>query len=107
MSFSRFVLFSAAVLIVANGVLVSALQNPPAPIDDAFIQKQFGSTCSLIGMAPFVADLDGDGIDDIAIPAKCTNPMMNMTENGYAVIDPYNAFFGYGNPAITTQFASE
>ena len=53
------------------------------------------------------ADLDGDGIEDIVIPARCTNPMMDQAENNYVVVDPYNAFFGYGNPRVTTQFASD
>ena len=54
-----------------------------------------------------MADLDGDGIEDIVIPARCTNPMMDQAENSFVVVDPYNSFFGYGNPKVTTQFASE
>jgi hypothetical protein len=76
-------------------------------VDNDFVQKQFGSTCSLVGLQPLVADLDGDGIEDIVIPAKCTNPMMDQAENSFVVVDPYNSFFGYGNPKVTTQFASE
>ncbi len=83
----------------------------PAPakpvVDNAFVQKQFGSTCSLIGFEPLIADLDGDGVEDIVIPARCTNPMMDQLENSFVVVDPYNSFFGYGNPKITTQFASD
>lgn len=83
---------------------------PPATkepvVDNDFVQKQFGSTCSLMGL-PSVADLDGDGIDDIVIPARCTNPMMDQAEENFQVVDPYNSFFGYGNPKITTQFASD
>ncbi len=107
MPFSRFVFSSSVLLILAGSVLSSALQNPPAPIDDAFVHSQFGSNCSLIGMAPLIADLDGDGVEDIAIPAKCTSPMMDQVENTYSVVDPYDSYFGYGNPAVTTQFASE
>jgi len=33
--------------------------------------------------------------------------MQDEAENSYQVIDPFNAFFGYGNPAITTQFSTE
>jgi hypothetical protein len=76
-------------------------------IDNAFVQKQFGSTCSLIGIEPLIADLDGDGIEDIVIPARCTNPMMDQLEDSFVVVDPYNSFFGYGNPKITTQFSSD
>ncbi len=82
-------------------------QPAAVPIDDAFVQKQFGSNCSLIGLPPLTADLDGDGIEDAIIPARCTSPMMDQGDHGYLVIDPYYAFFGYGNPAITTQFVTE
>lgn len=61
----------------------------------------------MITMPSLRADLNGDGIEDIVIPARCTNPMMDQAERQYVVVDPYNAFFGYGNPRITTQFASE
>jgi hypothetical protein len=33
--------------------------------------------------------------------------MMDQAEDGFVVVDPYNSFFGYGNPKVTTQFASE
>jgi hypothetical protein len=76
-------------------------------VDNAFVQKQFGSTCSLIGIEPLTADLDSDGIEDIVIPARCTNPMMDQVEDSFVVVDPYNSFFGYGNPKVTTQFSSD
>jgi hypothetical protein len=82
---------------------------PPArpTVDNAFIQKQFGSTCTLIGINPLIADLDSDGVEDIVIPARCTNPMMDQAEDSFVVVDPYNSFFGYGNPKITTQFSTD
>ncbi len=83
--------------------------HPPSTepvVDNDFVQKEFGSTCALIGL-PSVADLNGDGIDDIVMPARCTNPMMDQAEENFQVVDPYNRFFGYGNPKITTQFASD
>jgi len=77
-------------------------------VDEAFIQKQFGATCKLMpGPAPLTADLDGDGIEDVVIAARCTNPLLDQTEDNYRVIDPYNTYFGYGDPKISTQFASE
>ena len=90
---------------LAQPVSASATAKPI--VDNAFVQKQFGSTCSLIGLEPFEADLNSDGIEDIVIPARCTNPMMDQAEDGFIVVDPYNSFFGYGNPKVTTQFASE
>jgi len=109
MSFSRFTLLLATVALSCT-LFAQQLPTHPAPaesaVDNDFVQKAFGSTCSLIG-TPSVADLDGDGIDDIVIPAKCTNPMMDQAEANFRVVDPYNSFFGYGNPKVTTQFASD
>jgi hypothetical protein len=79
-----------------------------APVDDDFIQKQFGSTCKLMAGPPQLkADLDGDGVEDLVVAARCTNPMADQAEDNFMVIDPYNTFFGYGNTKITSQFASE
>src|SRR5450631_347463 len=91
------------------GLTSSAQQfNTKAPVDDAFIQKQFGSTCKLVpGPQPMMADLDGDGIEDLVVVAHCTNPLLDQAEDNFQVVDPYNSFFGLGDTRITTQFASE
>ena len=96
---------SLSLAAVAQPVSVSTAAKPT--IDNTFIQKQFGSTCTLIGLEPLKADLDSDGVEDIVIPARCTNPMMDQVEDSFSVVDPYNSFFGYGNPKITTQFSSD
>ena len=93
-------------------IVVFAQQSNPKPaaphVDNDFVQKQFGSTCKLIpGPEPQVADLNGDGVEDIVIVARCTNPLIDQAENHYQVVDPYNTFYGYGDTKITTQFASE
>lgn len=89
--------------------MASAQQaSPKSAVTNAFIQSQFGKSCKLIdGPAPMIADLNGDGIDDLAVAARCTDPMIDEAEYSYRVIDPYNSFFGYGNPKITTAFSSE
>jgi hypothetical protein len=102
MSFPR-AIFACVLL----SVLSSAQQKPASSVNTDFVQKQFGANCTLIGLAPITADLDADGIEDIVIPARCKSPMMDQAEDNYTVVDPYNSFFGYGNPRITTQFASE
>lgn len=106
MSFPRF-----ALSLIIGGLFLSAgvvaQQSSEPTVDNDFVQKQFGSNCSLIGLPSIKADLDGDGIEDIVIPARCTSPMMDQADQNYVVVDPYDAFFGYGNPKITTQFASE
>jgi hypothetical protein len=79
----------------------------PALVDDAFVQKEFGPSCTLnTSVPPVVADLDGDGIEDIVIAARCKNPMMDAAENKFTVLDPYMAFYGFGDPKITTQYST-
>jgi hypothetical protein len=53
------------------------------------------------------ADMDGDGVEDLVVAARCTNALVDQAEKNFTVIDPYNSFYGYGNTKITTQFASE
>jgi hypothetical protein len=96
---------------LALSILTLAQQTPPASsstVDDAFIQKQFGSTCKLMpGPPQLKADLDGDGIEDLVVAGHCTNPLTDQAEDNFTVIDPYNQFYGYGDTKITTKFASE
>ena len=103
---SRFLILGLALTSIALA------QQTPLPstsaVDDDFIQKQFGSTCKLMpGPPQLKADLDGDGIEDLVVAGHCTNPLVDQAEDNFTVIDPYNAFYGYGNTKITTQFASE
>ncbi len=77
-------------------------------IDNDFVQKQFGSTCTLIeNQTPMMGDMNGDGVEDLVMAARCTNPMIDQTEHNFIVLDPYYAFFGYGNPKITSGFVSD
>ncbi len=54
-----------------------------------------------------ISDLNGDGVEDIVIVARCKNALIDQGEKNYKVVDPMTAFFGYGNPAITTSFAPD
>jgi hypothetical protein len=84
--------------------------TPPTQplVDNEFVQQQFGSSCSLNSQfPPMAADLNGDGIEDIAIVAKCKNPLIDQDDKDYKVVDPLDSFYGYGNPKITTGFATE
>lgn len=93
-----------------------ALQTRPAApgskSDDSqlesFIHQQFGDGFSLIpNSKPFVRDIDGDGVDDFVIAAMSKKPLLDAGEHSYRVIDPYYAFYGYGDPKITNTFGSE
>jgi len=92
----------------------SAAQQAPAPspkndlaMAEELLQKQFGSEFKiLVNFPPMIADLDGDGGDDIVLAATAKNPLMDSAERHYKVIDPYYGFFGVGDPKITSTFSS-
>jgi hypothetical protein len=88
----------------------TALTTAPTPapkIDDAFVHQQFGDQFTLIPtVGAAFGDLDGDGIEDVVIAARCKNPMLDQSEHNFSVIDPYDSFFGYGNPQVTTTFSA-
>jgi hypothetical protein len=117
MSSPRFLLASVlAVLLTAAGVAQKKpLPPPPAPakspkpaVTDEYVHQQFGDSCSLIAGTPqFVGDLDGDGIEDLLVVAKCKNPMEDRDEYGFLVADPYDTFMGFGDVKVTSTFASD
>src|SRR5271165_4779905 len=96
------VAFSMALVIPAFGQATPAARK----IDNDFVQQQFGNQFTLLPEVGAVfGDLDGDGLEDVAIAARCKNPMLDQDEHNYRVIDPYYEFFGYGDPRLTTTFS--
>ncbi|MGA9352139.1 MAG: hypothetical protein WBV46_00515 [Terriglobales bacterium] len=92
---------------VIDAKKIDAKTLEPKKIDDDFIHRQFGDQFTFmpsVGVA--YGDLDGDGVEDVVIAARCKNPMLDQGDHDYTVIDPYDAFFGYGNPQVTTTFSS-
>jgi hypothetical protein len=117
MSSRRMLLLPALAVPLAVCVFAQRKQSPPPPaharqpspaVTDEFIHKQFGDNCSLMaGPQQFVADLDGDGIDDLVVAAKCRNPLADRDEYGFLVADPYDTFLGFGDVKVTSTFASD
>src|SRR5215471_6124176 len=97
-----FILITSSYVVAENRLSVSVA------VDNDFVQQQFGDSCSLEpGFQSLTGDLNGDGIEDIVIVARCKNPLIDQDEKNYKVIDPLDSFYGYGNPAITTSFAPD
>jgi hypothetical protein len=68
------------------------------------IQQQFGSTFTLsekFATPVITGDLDGDGVEDVVMIADSKDPLPDSYQYKYQVEDPYNAFFGFGNPQQT------
>jgi len=111
----------AGVLLVGIASVVSMAQSkkapPPSParakspspvVNNEYVHQQFGDNCTLLDGPPqFVADMDGDGIDDLVIATRCRNPMADQDEYGFRVSDPYDTFLGFGDVKVTSTFASD
>jgi hypothetical protein len=122
MSFSRVVSLRVLLVVlamVAASARAAAKKQPPAPpparatspapaVTDEYVHKEFGDNCSVLAGPPqFVGDLDGDGVDDLVIAARCKNPMADQAEYGFRVADPYDSFLGFGDVKVTSTFASD
>lgn len=103
-------IYLAAAFCIAVALPVLAQSNTAAPsrkIDSDFVLQQFGDQFTLLpDVAPSFGDLDGDGIEDVVIAARCKNPLLDQAQHNYRVVDPYYEYFGYGDVRITTTFSS-
>src|SRR6266581_6020123 len=117
MSSGKFLLLPVLALLLTVAASAQKKQPPPPPahakapspaVKDELIHKQFGDNCSLLAGPPqFVADMDGDGIDDLVVAARCKNPMADKDEYSFIVADPYDSFLGYSDVKVTSTFASD
>lgn len=101
----------AATACIAGGQGQPAPSSPQTPQVDlpALIKQQFGSTFKLqpkFATPIITADLDGDGVEDAVIVATSSEPFPDSVGFKYTVSDPYNGYFGMGNPAVSAQFGT-
>lgn len=85
----------------------SAAAAAPA-IDNDFVHQQFGGTCNLEPQwTPLIGDLNGDGIPDLVMIARCKNPFIDADEKSFQIVDPMDSFYGYGNTRITSSMGQD
>ena len=94
------------VLPVVLAVLsLTVLSQESIKVDNDFVHKQFGKEFTLVSeVGAMTGDLDGDGIEDLVVAARCKNALLDQAQHDYTVIDPYMTFYGYGDPTITLTF---
>lgn len=105
----RFVLLA---LIALFACLTLAAQVAPTPAADSpeiakLVEREFGPSFVIDASSPAIyGDFDGDGVEDLALVAAGKNPLTSAVEFEFKVIDPYNAYFGYGDPKVTMTFGT-
>ncbi len=107
--------FAVRVLFLAACLAAAQTQPPPKPQPAvpaelaALVKQQFGATFTPQTNFPtplITADFDGDGVEDAAIVATSTEPFPDSFAFKYKVVDPYMAYFGLGNPAISSSYST-
>ena len=79
-------------------------QQPDA---QQIVTKEFGKSFTLAsGFQPMMADVDNDGTEDLIAVVTSNTPLVDENELHYRAIDPYDSYWGYGNPHDTIRFSA-
>jgi len=77
----------------------------PLPDPSAYLERQFGTTFKLDPkLPPMLGDLDGDGNEDLVLVGTSSTPLLSQQQFRFKVADPYDSYYGTGDPKITSQF---
>jgi hypothetical protein len=91
-------------LILVLALATSALAQQPKAQELA--AREFGPSFTVdAAFAPLFGDLDGDGQEDAVLVATSKSPLGDEAEFHYRAIDPYDSYFGWGDPKTTVQFS--
>lgn len=100
-------LFCLSAIAFAQQAAPPQAAQSPTPDLQSLIDAQFGAGFKIDPkFTPQTGDFDGDGEQDIAIVAIGGKPLGGESGYNYKVIDPYNGYFGWGDPKVTSQFGS-
>lgn len=97
---------SVLVLVVSLAVSQTSPANPNPQFMAQLVQQQFGPAFTLPEKFPtpmVTGDFDADGVEDLVLVANGTDPLPDSYQYKYQIADPYNAFFGFGNPRQTAS----
>jgi hypothetical protein len=101
--------FSCLAVCLCFAVPLNAQPVPPpgAALADpaAYVASQFGASFKLDPkIPPMFGDLDGDGKEDLILVGTSSTPLLSKEQFNFKVEDPYDSYFGTGDPRITSQF---
>jgi hypothetical protein len=84
-------------------------QQPDSKQPDAqqIVTREFGKSFTLAaGFAPMLVDIDNDGAEDMVAVVMSNTPLVDENELHYRAVDPYDKYWGYGDPHDTIRFSA-
>ena len=95
------------ILFAALPLPAAGAQQAPSIDAHQVCAREFGDYFKLDPkFPPMTADLDNDGHPDLVLVATSRNPLAGEGDFHYRTVDPYDAYFGWGDPKVTVQFSA-